>query len=79
MQIKYVTARKTVNTAFCLRESKKKVLHSEFQAVDCGFQVLESRFILILDAGFLENSEILDLYSGFWITLHGATEIFQEY
>ena len=37
----------------------------EFDAVDSGFQVLGSRFILILDAGFHENSEILALYSGF--------------
>ena len=37
----------------------------EFHAVDSRFQVLESGFILILDAGFHETSEILDLHSGF--------------
>ena len=37
----------------------------EFHAVDSRFQVLESGFILILDAGFHETSEIVDLHSGF--------------
>ena len=83
---KQQSLRKTVNTAFCLRESKKKscILNSRpwipvsrYWNPDSFQYWMPDSLRIPKSLICIPDSKAQD--SGFWITLHGATEIFQEY